>query len=173
MTTSSTALAPLSSVTATAATSSVSSSPSTDRTSASAEPPGSSRTKLSRLGEMMSKLQDLERTDPAKAKQVLTSIAATLHAKASSASDPRLQALADKFTEAANTGDLSGLQPPGGGAHPHGHAHGPPRGSADASDATTASAAQRGQIATYAQADRAPRIDLASIVSDALSSAGS
>jgi len=40
--------------------------------------------KLSKLGEPMSKLQDLEISDPAKAKQVLTAIASALTEKAHS-----------------------------------------------------------------------------------------
>jgi hypothetical protein len=176
MTISSTALPPLSSVTATAAITSVSASPSTDRTSPSAEPTESSKTRLSKLGEMMSKLQDLETSDPAKAKQVLTSIAATLNDKANSASDPRLKALADKFTSAAETGDLSSLQPsgppPGARAHHPGHAHGaPPAAAEDASASSAASATDASGIAKYAQTNHTPRVDLASIVSDALASA--
>jgi hypothetical protein len=168
----------LSSVTSIGATSSVSQIQSTDSTSStgSTESTESSKTRLSKLGEMMSKLQDLEKTDPAKAKQVLTSIASTLSDKASTSNDPRLKELADQFTAAAKTGDLSGLKPSGPppGGHHGGH-HGPPPPSSDdaSSSATTAtSATQSGQVARYSQTEHAQRIDLASIVSDALSSAG-
>jgi len=123
-------------ISSTTAVSSLSSTPAvhkvgsaTDTSSRSelAEPSsGGDKTKLSKLGALMSKLQDLESSDPAKAKQVLTAIASALTEKASAAgsSDPHLQELADKFTEAAKTGDLSGLSPRG---REHHHRHeGPP-----------------------------------------------
>jgi len=134
---------------------------------------GSDKTKLSKLGELMSKLQDLESSDPAKAKQVLTSIASALTEKANAAgsNDPHLQELADKFTEAAKTGDLSGLKPKGG-AHHH-RPEGPPptpapsaTSDAAAKAATTASR----KTASYTQSDN-PLAQLESVISDALSGA--
>ena len=68
------------------------------------------------MGEMMSKLADLEKTDPAKAKQVLQQIATKLNDAAGSASGDdasHLKDLAAKFSQAASSGDLSGLQPKG------------------------------------------------------------
>jgi hypothetical protein len=132
-----------------------------------------SHTRLSRLGDLMSKLQDLETSDPAKAKQVLTSIATALSDKATSSGDPHLTELADKFTEAAKTGDLSALQPHGpppeahGHGGPHGHPHGPPPsdGAAQAGSASDANRAAR-----YADHANSPLGQLASIISTALSS---
>ncbi len=94
---------------------------------------------MSKIGQFMSKLSDLEKTDPTKAKQVLSSIADKLNTAASSATGDEathLKDLAAKFTKAADTGDLSGIQPPKGG--PGGH-HGPPPADADSSDASTSS----------------------------------
>jgi len=129
---------------------------------------GSDKTKLSKLGELMSKLQDLEGSDPAKAKQVLTSIASALTEKANSSdnSDPHLQELADKFTEAAKTGDLSALKPTGG-KHHH-RPEGPPPPPPPSGDATTA-AATASKTASYTQRAANPAEQLASIISQALS----
>ena len=143
---------------------------------------GNDQTHLSKMGALFSKLQDLETSDPAKAKQVLTSIASALtdKAKASGNTDPHLQELADKFTQAAKTSDLSALRPPGGGHHHHHHEGAPPSAPpADASgsssaattsttstDATTAGAASK--AASYSQT-RTDQVALESIISNALS----
>lgn len=160
-----------------ATTSPVSRSSRTAETSETSE--GSSATKLSKLGDLMSKLQDLEDSDPDKAKQVLSSIASQLSDKAGSTSDPRLAELADKFTAAAKTGDLSGLRPsgppPGGrGGPPPGQP--PPASSSDSVDPTASTrsgATTTGRLAKYAEHRSNPMQDLESIVSDALSSAAS
>lgn len=161
----------VSSLSSTSAARKVSSATDTSSVSDIAEPSsGSDKTKLSKLGELMSKLQDLESSDPAKAKQVLTSIASALTDKANAAgsSDPHLQELADKFTEAAKTGDLSGLKPKGG-AHHHRPEGPPPPPSSASSDATAATTASR-KTASYTQSDN-PLAQLESVISDALSSA--
>lgn len=197
---SSSSLSSLSSVYATnqtAATSAVSSTDDSDATSAASDVDGnSSHTRFSKMGSLMSQLQSLESSDPAKAKQVLTNISDQLSAKASASgnSDPHLQELADKFKQAAQTGDLSGLQPSGGGHHMHG-AHGghgapPPSSSSSSSDpdgdgdndssssssdSTTAalsslvSSASRTKAANYAQGSD-PMAQVESIISNALSS---
>jgi hypothetical protein len=165
----------VSSLSSTSAARKVSSATDTSSRSDLAEPSsGSDKTKLSKLGELMSKLQDLESSDPAKAKQVLTSIASALteKANASGSSDPHLQELADKFTEAAKTGDLSGLKPTGG-EHHHRPEGPPPPPPASASDATTAAAAATTasrKTASYTQSDN-PLAQLESVIGDALSSA--
>jgi hypothetical protein len=127
-------------------------------------------THLSKLGELFSKLQDLESSDPAKAKQVLSSIASTLSEKANSSDnrDPHLQELADKFTEAAKTGDLSALKPSGG----HHRPEGPPPGSPPDATSATSTATTTGKVASYTHRHTNPLHQLESIVSDALSSAG-
>ncbi len=73
---------------------------------------------LSKMGSLMSKLQDLEQTDPAKAKSVLAKISQDLKATG----DSKLSALADKFDQASQSGDLSVLKPKTGGHH-HGGGH--------------------------------------------------
>jgi hypothetical protein len=119
------------------------------------------RTQLTRLGELLSKLQQLASSDPARATQVLTSIASALTARANHAGNTaaHLRELADQFTQAANTGDLSSLMPHGGRYH---HA-------ADqiAGDAQTES----GKTASYTQGEADLRAELASMISEALSAA--
>jgi len=139
-----------------------------------------SHTRLSKLGDLMSKLQDLETSDPAKAKQVLTSIASALSDKASTSGDPHLTELADKFTEAAKTGDLSGLTPNGppagarghGGHHGHPHGPPPPDGAASSTSPTTdaSAASESSWTARYANGASNPLGQLVSIISTALSS---
>lgn len=77
-------------------------------------------TKFSKMGELMSKLQDLAKSDPDKAKAVMAKISQDLKAKADSSGDKRMAELADKFGQAAQSGDLSVLKPKeGGGGHHH------------------------------------------------------
>jgi hypothetical protein len=92
-------------------------------------PPGSvdaqsaSTTQLSGGGQFLSKLADLEKSDPSKAKAILTQIANSLTQQASQATGTTAEQLsqtAAKFQQAANTGDLSGLQP--AAAHHRGRA---------------------------------------------------
>jgi hypothetical protein len=108
------------------------------------------QTSMSKIGQVMAKLSDLEKTDPAKAKQVLQTIASKLTDAANSATGDEadhLKDLAAKFTKAADTGDLSGIQPPKGGHH------GPPPAkpaSSDASaDASTDSSAASSKTEKY------------------------
>ena len=86
---------------------------------------GSCRASVSPLAHILSQLQQLQQTDPAKLKTVLTDIANRLQAAAQQASGSEGQALsnlASKFQQAAQTGNLSALQP--GHHHHHGHRHG-------------------------------------------------
>jgi hypothetical protein len=93
---------------------------------------GNGSARLSGLAQAMSRLQSLEKSDPAKAKQVLSDIANKLQARAKQlggADGARLETLAGKFQQAAASGDLSALQPAGqaqagqqGGHHGH-HGH--------------------------------------------------
>jgi hypothetical protein len=178
-----TSLTSLASLSSTSAVSKVSSTTDDSTTTTALDPTtGDDQTHISKLGELFSKLQDLESSDPAKAKQVLTSIASSLTDKANSAgnTDPHLQELADKFTQAADTGDLSALKPKGGGHHhrPEGPPPGPPPAddssttttasaatATTATDATTAGAASK--AASYTRTN--PAADLESIISNALS----
>jgi hypothetical protein len=83
---------------------------------------------LSGPGQFFSQLQALEKSDPAKAGQVLGDIASKLRDRASKATGIQaasLSELADKFQQAAKTGDLSVLQSGGtSGAHGGHGAHG-------------------------------------------------
>jgi hypothetical protein len=69
------------------------------------------RNGLSRPAQFLGKLQTLEQTDPAQAKQVLTDLAAKFRSEASQsggANSSKTQ-LADMFQKAADTGDLTPL----------------------------------------------------------------
>jgi hypothetical protein len=76
---------------------------------------------------MLGKLTALQKSDPARFAQVMSSISDSLRSSAQASSDPQekkvLTDLASKFETAGKTGDLSSLQPPRGG-----RPHGPPPG---------------------------------------------
>ncbi|HEX4449318.1 MAG TPA: hypothetical protein VH143_00555 [Kofleriaceae bacterium] len=108
----------------------------------------------------MSQLQSLEQTDPAQAKSVLATIGTNL--KAEAGSNPMMSQLADKFTQASQTGDLSGLQPAKGG---HGGGHHHHHGGGGGGSPTTASA----QAASYDQSSD-PMAQVESVISSALQS---
>ena len=131
----------ISSLASTSAISSVqfqpSAQPATDPTS------GGDTTAVSNIGQFMTKLKALEQSNPAQAKQVLTAIASKLNDAAGSATGDEathLKALADKFTKAADTGDLSGIQPPAGGHHHHHHGAKPAASTDDSSAQSDAGA---------------------------------
>lgn len=125
------------------------------------ETTASASTELSRLGELMSRLQDLADAQPARARGVLVAVAAALGERASSVSDLRLQVLADRFSDAARTGDLSALEPTG----PSTAGHAP---SVAEPVLYTTSATQSGRIARYAQGARDPTAELVPILARAL-----
>lgn len=84
------------------------------------------QTKFSGPAQFLGRLQDLMKSDPTQAKQVLGNIANKLRDQAKQdGSDPaKLNGLADRFQRAADSGDLGAIQP---GAGPHAgiprHAH--------------------------------------------------
>lgn len=88
---------------------------------------------ISGPGKLFSELKQLASQDPAKFKQVAADIAAKLKeaagsdasgtAAAGGVANSFLSNLAAKFDTAAQTGDVSGLQPPAGSGHHH-HHHG-------------------------------------------------
>jgi len=124
------------------------------------------RTHFSTFGELMSKLQELQTADPDKAKQVLSSIATALNEKASTDDAPgHLQDLADRFAQAAQTGDLSALRPRGGHHH-HAQVEGqPPPTTGDTPGANP------GRSASYLRGAHDRMAEVESIISNALSSA--
>ncbi len=137
----------VSSLTPTSTTSpiaSVQSSSSTDPTDSGTSVAAS--TNLSTMGQLMSQLQSLQETDPAKAKTALAQIGSDL-----SSTNP---ALASKFTQASQTGDLSSVQPKGAGGHHHHH-----HGGGGGSPSTQASA--------YDQSSD-PMAEIESVISSAL-----
>ncbi len=75
---------------------------------------------FSQVAQLFKELQKLQSTDPAEFKKVLTDAAQKLKDAAGQQSDPTaasfLTNLADKFQQAADTGDLSVLKPPAPGS---------------------------------------------------------
>ena len=119
---------------------------------ANGEGGGGASVRLSGRGRLMAKLQALEESDPAKAKDVLASLAKTVRDKAGQASGEdaqRLGALADKLDQAAQTGDLSGLAPSKGSAPP------PEASAGDAGAGSSAKAAYGHHHHHHAQAGSA------------------
>jgi hypothetical protein len=115
---------------------------------------------LSPMADLLNQLQQLQQTDPDKFKSVMSSIADTLKADAQNATGPkaqRLNALADKFSQAAQTGQMPDLQPKGQqGASGHHHHHHP-----------QVQSYQHGSDAT-ASGQSQPGFDLAQIIQSAL-----
>jgi hypothetical protein len=75
---------------------------------------------LSKPGELMQKLSQLQASDPAKFKDVVQKISdsfATAAKNATGDDAKRLQDVADKFAQAAESGDLSAFRPAQAGAH--------------------------------------------------------
>lgn len=68
-----------------------------------------SYTAVSRPAQFLSQLQDVAKSDPAQARQMLTELAARLRSPESST--PARSALADRVQQAADTGDLSLVLP--------------------------------------------------------------
>ena len=139
--------------TTTSPLSALSSTSTTDSTDPTSDAAGT--TSFSQMGQLMSQLQSLEQTDPAQAKSVLATIGSNL--KAEAGSNPMMSQLADKFTQASQTGDLSGLQPTKGGHGGHHHHHG---GGGSGASATT-------QAASYDQTSD-PMAQIESVISSAL-----
>jgi hypothetical protein len=115
---------------------------------------------LSPMASLLNQLQQLQQNDPDKFKSVMSSIADTLRTDAQSATGPkaeRLNALADKFGQAAQTGQMPDLQPKGQqqGATGHHHHHHQVQSYQEGSSAATSSTNK-------------PTLDLAQIIQAAL-----
>ncbi len=80
---------------------------------------------ISKAAELFKALQQLQTSNPAEFKQVLTDGAAKLREAAKDESNPAntelLNDLADRFQKAADTGDLDAIQLKGHGSHHHHH----------------------------------------------------
>ena len=123
------------------------------------EPEGPDIAELSRLGALLSRLTDLQRSDPAHAQRALLAMGSELSARAAlEGGDAQLRALADAFTRAARTGDLSEVRPPG-----------PPRPDELIESTAPNTATAQGQAASYALGEAPTRPDLTSLLQDALS----
>ena len=120
-------------------------------------------TQLSPMASLLNQLQQLQQSDPDKFKSVMSSIADTLKNDAQNASGPtaqRLNALADKFSQAAQSGQMPDLQPKGQeGASGHQHHHHQVRSYQSSGGASDSQAK--------------PAVDLAQIIQTALQQASS
>ncbi len=100
--------------------------------------PGATQTSISREGDLFGQLASLSQSDPGAFKQVASEISQKLEAEAAQATGDRAQflsKLADRFGQAAQTGDMSALKPDGAqGAHKH-HHHGHQASSASSGSA--------------------------------------
>ena len=120
-------------------------------------------TQLSPMATLLNQLQQLQQSDPDKFKSVMSSIADTLKTDAQNATGPqaqRLNALADKFSQAAQTGQMPDLQPKGQaqGAAGHHHHHHQVQSYQGGASSSTGSQNQ-------------PALDLAQIIQSALQQA--
>ena len=123
------------------------------------EPQGPDVAELSQLGALLSRLTDLQRTEPEQAHRALLAMASDLAGRAAlSGGDAQLRALADAFTRAAETGDLSGVRPLG-----------PPRADELIESTAPHTATAQGQAASYALGQAPARPGLESLLEDALS----
>ena len=137
-----------------------------DEVSTAAVPPltapeDSDVAELSRLGALLGRLTDLQRTDPEQARHALLAMASELSGRASrSGGDTQLRALSDAFNRAAQTGDLSTVRPPG-----------PPRADELIEDTAPNTATTQGQVASYALSEPPAQPQLESLLEAALSRA--
>lgn len=113
---------------------------------------------LSRLGALLGRLTDLQRTDPEQAQRVLLAMATELSGRATlSGGDAQLRTLADAFTRAARTGDLSEVHPPG-----------PPRADELIESTAPNTVTTQGRAASYALGEPPARPELESLLEDTL-----
>jgi hypothetical protein len=145
----------------------------TNTTSSAAQ--GQDKSRLSPFAQMMSTLQQLRRSDPAKYQQVTQQIASNLQdaaqtAQANGDSADRLNQLAGDFSSASKSGDLPNMpdmaKALGGHHHGHGHHH----VAAANSDASSANQTLSQVLAAYENNTSANgALDPMSIVSDTIS----
>ncbi|HET6437249.1 MAG TPA: hypothetical protein VFG59_04255 [Anaeromyxobacter sp.] len=90
--------------------------------------PDATQSSISPEGNLFAELDSLSKQDPTRFKEVAQKVADQLKEEASNSTGKRAQfltSLADRFGQAAQTGDASSLQPPEAGAKAHhgGHHH--------------------------------------------------
>ncbi|MCB9876851.1 MAG: hypothetical protein H6835_04530 [Planctomycetes bacterium] len=76
---------------------------------------GDSSASISRRGQFLSELRELQQSDPAQAKQLLTDLADKIRSEDPKGQDPRRAAFAERLQQAADTGDIDSLFPSSGG----------------------------------------------------------
>ena len=124
---------------------------------------------VSSLAKLMSELQQLQQSDPDKFKAVMSDIANTLKTDAQNATGSQatfLNNLANKFDQAAQTGQMPDLQPKapsaGGGHHHHHHVQSYEALAATPADTSAASASSSSQRTPFS---------LVQVIQDALQNA--
>lgn len=149
----------LSGITPTAAVDAV---PRIDRPLAVPQPPDAPDVaELSQLGTLLSRLTDLQSSDPERARRSLLAISSELAGRAAlSGGDAQLRALANAFARAAETGDLSEVRPPG-----------PPRADELIEGTALNTATTQGQVTSYALGEEPGRPELGSLLDGTLSPA--
>jgi len=123
---------------------------------------GSETTGVSKMADLMSQLQSLQDSDPEQFQKVMSAIAEQLQKEAGSSDGARaafLTGMASKFTEAAQSGDLSVLKPPP-----------PPDGSPPppASSSSTTASSDKVKAAYAASSAQAPGDDLEEVIQSVL-----
>jgi acid phosphatase family membrane protein YuiD len=125
---------------------------------------------ISSFANLMSELQQLQQNDPTKFKAVMADIASTLKTDAQNATGSQasfLNKLADKFDQAAQTGQMPNLQPQGaqgaGGHHHHHHVQSYQSQAADTDGTSSAAASGSSQQTPF---------NLAQVIQNALQTAG-
>jgi hypothetical protein len=126
-------------------------------------------TSVSPFAQLLSQLQQLQQTDPAKLKTVLTDVANALQGAAQQAGSQGqfLAGVASRFQEAAQTGDLSLLQP-AGRHHGHHHHHHPPGAAAYQQSSGQPFAAATGGSGAVAASPTDPRTQVIDIIDQVL-----
>ena len=107
---------------------------------------------VSQFAQLMQKLQQLQTSNPAEFKQVMSDAAKQLKTAAAQSTAPAqakfLTNLADKFQKAADTGDLSALQSQSGTAGAYAHHGRHHHGGAPPADSTAETTATRTDLAS-------------------------
>ncbi|HXA49602.1 MAG TPA: hypothetical protein VNV86_04830 [Candidatus Acidoferrum sp.] len=133
------------------------------------------KSQLSPFAQMMSSLQQLQQSDPAKYQQVtqqiatnLQSAAQTAQANGDSAAADRLNQLAGDFSSASKSGDLPNMRDMGQSLGAHHHGHGRHHAAAASSDSASQTLSQ--VLAAYQNTSSpSTTLDPMSIVSDTIS----
>jgi len=117
--------------------------PATNAAATTPGAPSSDQINFSQVGQLFQELSQLQTQNPSAFQQVMQDAVTKLQDAAKQQTDPNaaqfLNNLADRFQQAANTGNLSALQPANEAHHAHGHHHHHHAAASD-NDSTTSAA---------------------------------